>query len=58
MTTWLPNWKKRDWKLKDGGPVKNKHDFIDLDNACQLVDVKWVILIFKYNNIFVIALMQ
>ncbi|XP_044742587.1 ribonuclease H1 [Chrysoperla carnea] len=41
MTTWLPNWKKRDWKLKDGGPVKNKHDFIDLDNACQLVDVKW-----------------
>lgn len=42
ITTWLPNWKKRGWKLKDGGDVKNKYDFIDLEKATNLLEVKFV----------------
>lgn len=42
---WLPNWKRRGWKKKDGMDVINKEDFIQLEKACEGMDVKWVRMI-------------
>lgn len=33
VTEWMENWKKRDWRLSSGGPVKNEHDFRILDQV-------------------------
>lgn len=41
MTGWIHKWKKNDWKLSDGGPVKNKDDFVKLDKLCQQIKIKW-----------------
>nr|XP_027221266.1 ribonuclease H1-like [Penaeus vannamei] len=42
MTSWLKSWKKNNWKKKDGEPVKNKEDLMDLDKATKGLMVKWV----------------
>lgn len=43
MTKWISTWKKKNWKLAAGGPVKNKEELIVLDGICQqFEDVKWV----------------
>uniref|UniRef100_A0A0A9YCY3 Ribonuclease H1 n=1 Tax=Lygus hesperus TaxID=30085 RepID=A0A0A9YCY3_LYGHE len=43
ITKWIHRWKKNDWKLKSGGPVKNRTEFVKLDDAIQLVEVvEWV----------------
>ena len=31
ITTWLPNWKKRNWKTADKKPVKNQELWLELD---------------------------
>jgi len=36
MTSWLPKWKVNNWRLSSGNEeVKNKEDFMRLDNLCQ-----------------------
>ncbi|XP_042232542.1 ribonuclease H1-like isoform X1 [Homarus americanus] len=42
MTSWLKNWKKKNWVKSDGEPVKNKEDLIALDAASEDLAVKWV----------------
>lgn len=42
MTSWIKNWKKKDWVKSDGEPVKNKEDLINLDKASDEMAVKWV----------------
>lgn len=42
MTSWLKNWKKKNWVKSDGEPVKNKEDLITLDAATEGLAVKWV----------------
>ncbi|XP_053634770.2 ribonuclease H1 [Cherax quadricarinatus] len=42
MTSWLKNWKKKNWVKSDGEPVKNKEDLITLDAASEGLAVKWV----------------
>jgi ribonuclease HI len=39
---WIHKWKKNDWKLSDGGQVKNKEDLMALDEALEGISVKWV----------------
>ena len=41
-SSWMKNWKKRDWKKSDGQPVKNKEELMDLDTAMNELAVKWV----------------
>ncbi|XP_069686371.1 uncharacterized protein [Periplaneta americana] len=41
ITVWIHKWKTNDWKLKDGGPVKNKEDLIALDQALEGISVRW-----------------
>lgn len=45
MCEWLPSWKKRNWKLPSGEPVKNRVDFEELDQLMIKTDmtIKWVI---------------
>ena len=45
MTEWLPKWKQNGWKTYNSKPVKNKEDIVQLDTACQKIDVKWVSVI-------------
>ncbi|XP_052893475.1 ribonuclease H1-like [Anopheles moucheti] len=42
-TKWMPGWKERDWTLANGGPVKNKADFQELDRELRTgnMQVKW-----------------
>lgn len=43
MTKWIQGWKKKNWKLASGGPVKNKIDLEKLDNLrMEFSDVKFV----------------
>jgi ribonuclease HI len=39
---WIHKWKQNDWKLSDGGQVKNKEDLTALDEALGGISVKWV----------------
>ena len=39
---WIYKWKQNDWKLSDGGQVKNKDDLMALDEALEGISVKWV----------------
>lgn len=42
MTKWIEGWKKKNWKLASGGPVKNKIDLEKLDNLrTEFEDVKF-----------------
>nr|CAD7434452.1 unnamed protein product [Timema monikensis] len=41
ITKWIRKWRRNNWKLTDGGPVKNKEDFVMLDAALKSVVVKW-----------------
>ncbi|XP_049829957.1 ribonuclease H1-like [Schistocerca gregaria] len=41
ITQWIKKWKKNDWRVQGGEPVKNKDDLIVLDNKLQGIDVKW-----------------
>lgn len=43
ITKWMPNWKRNQWKLSTGKPVKNQVDFMELDKelAGKNIDIKW-----------------
>lgn len=42
ITQWIHKWKKNEWTLASGGPVKNKDEIIKLDDAIQLLEaVEW-----------------
>lgn len=50
VTSWVKNWKLNGWRLKSGGPITNKDDFMKLDQLNAEVDVAWVsirLLIYK-----------
>ena len=49
MTEWIGNWSKNGWKTYGGGDVKNKEDFIRLNNLCERVKVNWVSLAFVFD---------
>ena len=42
MTEWVSQWKRNGWLTSQAKPVKNKDDIVQLDSACQKIDVKWV----------------
>lgn len=44
ITMWVPNWKRKNWKLADGGRVKNATDFKELDRLYNddSMEIKWV----------------
>lgn len=50
ITTWIIQWKKKDWRLANGKPVINKDDFIALDEACQGLNVDWCYVKGHDNN--------
>lgn len=40
----MKDWKKRGWKLSNGGPVKNENDFRQLDSVLQSnaqMNIQW-----------------
>ncbi|XP_055541239.1 ribonuclease H1 [Wyeomyia smithii] len=43
ITKWLPGWKRNQWKLSTGKPVKNQVDFVELDRelAGNHIEVRW-----------------
>ncbi|KAL1124815.1 hypothetical protein AAG570_001436 [Ranatra chinensis] len=42
ITQWIHKWKKNNWQLSTGGPVKNKDRLVELDNAIQKMEaVEW-----------------
>nr|CAI5858589.1 unnamed protein product [Callosobruchus analis] len=44
ITLWIHNWKKRGWKTVAGTDVKNKEDFVKLDECVShFEDVRWVL---------------
>lgn len=45
VNIWIKGWKAKNWRLKDGKPVKNEVDFKVLDGLLQdgTIDIKWVI---------------
>lgn len=38
----MKNWKLNGWRLKSGGPITNKEDFVELDGLNSEMDVVWV----------------
>lgn len=44
VTKWMPGWKRKGWKKKDGKPVQNVELMQDIDGALQgrNVDFEWV----------------
>ena len=41
ITTWLPEWKRRDWRTADRKPVKNKDLWQELDALAAQHDIEW-----------------
>ncbi|XP_024866914.1 ribonuclease H1 isoform X2 [Kryptolebias marmoratus] len=42
VTSWVKNWKLNGWRLKSGGPVINKDDFVQLDGLNSELSVVWM----------------
>ncbi|XP_071323770.1 ribonuclease H1 isoform X2 [Trachinotus anak] len=42
VTSWIKNWKLNGWRLKSGGKVINKDDFVKLDRLNSELDVVWM----------------
>lgn len=42
VTSWVKNWKKNNWRLKSGGSITNKEDFMKLDRLNAELEVVWV----------------
>lgn len=42
VTSWVKNWKLNNWRLKSGGLVVNKDDFVKLDRLNAELEVVWV----------------
>ncbi|KAI8118958.1 ribonuclease H1 isoform X1 [Lucilia cuprina] len=43
ITLWIKGWKAKDWRLKNGDPVKNLTDFLELDSLLEddKILIKW-----------------
>lgn len=65
VTLWMKKWKAKDWRLKNGDPVKNLIEFIELDSLLEDNDIKikwvsfWLIWNFieLYKCIFLLRIM-
>ncbi|XP_068454863.1 ribonuclease H1 [Clinocottus analis] len=42
VTSWVKNWKLNGWRLKSGGPIANKDDFVTLDLLNAELEVVWL----------------
>lgn len=42
VTTWVKKWKVNNWRLKSGGSVTNKDDFVKLDRLNAELEVVWL----------------
>ncbi|XP_059211679.1 ribonuclease H1 [Centropristis striata] len=42
VTSWVKNWKLNGWRLKSGGQITNKEDFVKLDRLNAEVEVVWI----------------
>lgn len=42
VTSWVKNWKLNGWRLKSGGQITNKEDFVKLDRLNAEVEVVWL----------------
>ena len=42
VTKWVKNWKLNGWRLKSGGKITNKDDFVILDQLNAELEVVWV----------------
>ncbi|XP_070705530.1 ribonuclease H1 [Pempheris klunzingeri] len=42
VTSWVKNWKLNGWRLKSGGQIINKEDFVKLDRLNAQVEVIWM----------------
>ncbi|XP_034534859.1 ribonuclease H1 isoform X2 [Notolabrus celidotus] len=42
VTTWVKNWKLNGWRLKSGGQITNKDDFVKLDRLNAELEVVWL----------------
>ncbi|NP_001272728.1 ribonuclease H1 [Maylandia zebra] len=42
VTSWVKNWKLNGWRLKSGGQITNKDDFVKLDRLNGQVEVVWM----------------
>ena len=42
MTEWIDNWLDNGWRRADGGPVKNRDDFMELYDLCGQINVVFV----------------
>ncbi|XP_073349612.1 ribonuclease H1 isoform X1 [Pagrus major] len=42
VTSWVKKWKLNNWRLKSGGPITNKDDFVKLDKLNAEVEVVWL----------------
>lgn len=38
---WIKGWKNRGWQTKDGGPVKNRDEWMELDSQMRRLEVSW-----------------
>lgn len=44
ITEWMKTWKKKNWRLANGGPVKNETDFRQLDRIIASnaqLEIRW-----------------
>ncbi len=41
MTTWIQNWKRKNWRGASGDPVKNKDLWMELDDAASKFKISW-----------------
>uniref|UniRef100_UPI003AAFE4E7 ribonuclease H1 isoform X5 n=1 Tax=Centroberyx gerrardi TaxID=166262 RepID=UPI003AAFE4E7 len=42
VTSWVKTWKLNGWRLKSGGQITNKEDFVKLDKLNAELDVVWM----------------
>ncbi|MEQ2229376.1 hypothetical protein ILYODFUR_018207 [Ilyodon furcidens] len=42
VTSWVKNWKLNGWRLKSGGEITNKEDFVKLDQLNSELQVVWM----------------
>ncbi|XP_044025139.1 ribonuclease H1 isoform X2 [Siniperca chuatsi] len=42
VTSWVKNWKLNGWRLKSGGQITNKDDFVKLDRLNAELEVVWM----------------
>ncbi|XP_033934874.1 ribonuclease H1 [Pseudochaenichthys georgianus] len=42
VTSWVKTWRLNGWRLKSGGPITNKDEFMKLDRLNAEADVVWL----------------